>query len=223
MLAALVALAPALASASCAVPAGLPARQVLFTSDVYGANAGGKLQLLEGEPPAVRKLAIDTGERGPEPANRAPRLSPFPGGERRAPAAGSDARGDPPPAGLWTNGEWDDGNMTLTTVATTLDAHMVGPAVDTQRGVAYFITRACEVAERRRLTMMSRNRFGKVVYHSGTQILPNSASVSVNCSNDSYVYSLNRLHLANRSFDLLYSDVREIVPRYSRDADAAEI
>ena len=84
----LLLLLPARASANCAVPAGVPARQILFTTDVYGANAGGKLQLLEGEPPAVRDLEI-------------------------VPS-------------LWTNGAWDDGNMTLSTVATTLDAHMVG-------------------------------------------------------------------------------------------------
>ena len=34
------------------------------------------------------------------------------------------------------NSDWEEGSMTLTEVATTLDAHMVGPAMDEANGTA---------------------------------------------------------------------------------------
>ena len=47
------------------------------------------------------------------------------------------------------NSDWEEGSMTLTEVATTLDAHMVGPAMDEANGKAHFITPTCEPAGRR--------------------------------------------------------------------------
>ena len=96
------------------------------------------------------------------------------------------------------------GNATWTTIGTTMDPYMVGPALDPERGSVYYITRSCATTRRKLLGGYICNKKG--CFSMKNQIKPSGTQDTESCSNSSFTYAINRYNYGSKTYDLLYSE-----------------